>query len=286
MRVSDQNIDRIYINQLNRAPNYKMVENHFHYYYELYYLRQGQMYISNHPYPLEAGDFVIIPPREVHVNHYRTNCVRINLYFRSKDLLSEDHPFYQAVTDTLFKPGVIHIPSAYRPSIDRLFEGMLQEETINDIGTPSMMTGMFHLFLVSAARYGIRREAEAMVNIETSQEIHMAIQYIREHYNQPITLDSLADLAGLSTTYFSRKFHQVTGMGMKEYLTYVRLSNAEKELLSTRHSVTQVAMDCGFSNPNYFKDAFKKTYGMSPKAYRKSIVTDMITQQSLTQSES
>ena len=71
-------------------------------------------------------------------------------------------------------------------------------------------------------------------------------------------------------------------MGMKEYLSYVRLEHASQELRSTDHSVTEVAINCGFSDSNYFKDAFKKMYGISPRAYRaEREKTDRITQGSI-----
>jgi AraC-like DNA-binding protein len=64
-------------------------------------------------------------------------------------------------------------------------------------------------------------------------------------------------------------------MGMKEYLTYIRLKHAAMELLSTNHTITDVALNSGFSNSNYFKDAFKKTYNVSPREYRASRKTDV-----------
>lgn len=92
----------------------------------------------------------------------------------------------------------------------------------------------------------------------------------------------MADRAGLSPSYFSKKFRAVTGMGMKEYLSYVRLEHASKELQSTDHSITEVAINSGFSDSNYFKDAFKKMYGISPRAYRaEREKTDQIVQGSI-----
>jgi AraC-like DNA-binding protein len=80
----------------------------------------------------------------------------------------------------------------------------------------------------------------------------------------------LAKRTGLSPSYFSKRFHLITGMGMKEYLTYVRLKHAEDELISTNHSIKEIALNSGFSDSNYFKDAFRKEYGLSPRSYRQS----------------
>ena len=95
-------------------------------------------------------------------------------------------------------------------------------------------------------------------------------KYITDNYDKPLTLDDIADMAGLSYTYFSKKFKNTTGMRFKEYLNYVRLKQAATKLATTKLTVTDIAMSCGFNDSNYFKDAFKKTYGLSPRHYRKS----------------
>ena len=57
-------------------------------------------------------------------------------------------------------------------------------------------------------------------------------------------------------------------MRVHEYLVLLRLKSAALELLSTQDSITEIALRNGFSDSNYFKDAFKKMYGVSPRAYR------------------
>ena len=59
-------------------------------------------------------------------------------------------------------------------------------------------------------------------------------------------------------------------MGVHEYLSFLRLQQAAVDLAETSDSITDVAIRCGFSDSNYFKDCFKRRYGVSPRAYRKS----------------
>ena len=63
---------------------------------------------------------------------------------------------------------------------------------------------------------------------------------------------------------------QKPGMGFKEYLNYVRLKHAQTALLTTNSSITDIALEYGFNDSNYFKDLFKKVYGKSPREYRKN----------------
>lgn len=283
MRVSDLNIDRIYANEVTRAADYKMVENHFHYYYELFYVRQGncRFFINNGLYDLRGGDFIIIPPREVHFNKYITQCTRVNIYFRTTDLVADGKPFMPDLDTRFLRLTLVHVPAAYREEIENILDSLLREDKVDDASTPIMCNLLLKQLFLTCDRHCTFRYEDSPQQLEESGEIVIAAKYIAEHYNQNITLDSLARLVSLSPSYLSRKFRQTTGMGMKEYLSYVRLKNASLELLSTRHSITEVAINCGFNDSNYFKDAFKKMYGLSPRAYRKSRSTDYITEQSI-----
>jgi AraC-like DNA-binding protein len=93
-------------------------------------------------------------------------------------------------------------------------------------------------------------------------------EFMRDHFREELSAAEIAAAAGFSQNYFSQKFRQATGTGIHEYLTYVRLQQAALELLETRDSVTEIALRCGFSRGNYFKDVFRKRYGVSPRAYR------------------
>lgn len=271
MRVSDLNIDRIYINETQRASSYHMAENHFHYYYELFFVRQGtcRFFINNALYDLHGGDYLIIPPHMVHYNRYLTNCTRITIYFKESDL-NNGASFLPDLSERFFCLVLVHIPAAYREMFDHICDSMLQEEKVDDASTRMMMEFYLKQFFVNSERHCIfHYETTLSSRADAGDEsILDAAKYISENYGLHITLSEMADRAGLSPTYFSKKFRAVTGMGMKEYLSYVRLEHASSELLSTNHSVTDVAIDCGFSDSNYFKDAFKKMYGISPRAYR------------------
>ena len=57
---------------------------------------------------------------------------------------------------------------------------------------------------------------------------------------------------------------------LKEYLNYVRLKHAQTALLTTNSSITDITLEYGFNDSNYFNDLFKKVYGKSPREYRKN----------------
>lgn len=96
-------------------------------------------------------------------------------------------------------------------------------------------------------------------------------RYLQMHYQDPISLTSLADYVHLTPQYLSKFFKKQFGTGFLKYLTQLRLTNAYIDLSETDKSVTKIAMDCGFSNLSSFNKSFQEKYGMSPKEFRSSI---------------
>lgn len=95
-------------------------------------------------------------------------------------------------------------------------------------------------------------------------------EYIKQQYRSELSLSDLGRKFGLSASCLSRKFKAVTGMGISEYITNVRIHNAEQLLSLEKYSVTQVAGLCGYSDSNYFAAVFKKIKGITPLKFSKS----------------
>ena len=82
--------------------------------------------------------------------------------------------------------------------------------------------------------------------------------------NQNITAEDCSKIACMSYSYFSRSFRAVTGKNFKEYLNQVRVAHAEKALLTSDKSVTEVAAHCGYDNVSYFISVYKRIKGVTP----------------------
>ena len=99
-------------------------------------------------------------------------------------------------------------------------------------------------------------------------KIKIVLKYIRENYQSLITLETLAQLAGLSTNYFSYYFKNMTGLSPIDYLISYRIEKASNKLLSTDESITKIAFDSGFTDLSYFIKVFKSHTGLTPNKYR------------------
>ena len=274
MRISDQQIERIYVEKNQRDAVFQMSTRHFHPYYELYYLNSGtcRFFINNTLYTIQEGDAIIIPFHILHYTKYFSACLRTAVFFRREDLEPIDSVIDFA--HTYNELHIYHIPDANRSTLEGILENMLSEMRFDDAATPLTLQVQLQELFLMIKRLGI--PVNDVSDLHTNdEEVLKAARYISDHYNEPITTKQIASITGFTPNYLSSKFRETTGIGLHEYLVFTRLHHAEKILLSTKTSITDIALQCGFSDSNYFKDAFKKMYGSSPREYKKK--TDPIT---------
>ena len=99
--------------------------------------------------------------------------------------------------------------------------------------------------------------------------IRLAKSYISEHYNEPITLEEVAEKVALSPAYFSTNFKKFEKRTFTDYLTSVRMSAAKELLSTTRKTNYEIALSAGYTDDKYFCKVFKKEVGIRPGEYRK-----------------
>ncbi|MGM9613646.1 MAG: helix-turn-helix domain-containing protein, partial [Butyricicoccus sp.] len=96
-----------------------------------------------------------------------------------------------------------------------------------------------------------------------------AIQYIRAHVGEPLTLGELAAIARLSPCYFSHSFKRKTGFSPLEYVVNTRIERAKVLLARTTKSVAEIAYEVGYSSGVSLSNLFLKRVGVSPRQYRR-----------------
>lgn len=114
----------------------------------------------------------------------------------------------------------------------------------------------------------LKKDVPASKNDET---ITIALQYIRGHFQDTLSLEKVASIVYLNPIYFSQLFKQKTGIGYKDYVTQLRMERA-KELLANRGlRVTDVARLVGYDDLRHFTQVFRKNYHCTPTEYRNEL---------------
>lgn len=261
-----RDIKKIVITRGKRGDFCPPQPDHFHNFYEIFYLLSGQCHylLRDSVYRLTKGDFVFIQPGELHHSLYKEgeSCEICLITFKKEHLLINS-----GLTQQSFMGSV---PALYQEAFDGLLSRMLSEHAkIDEYSGPFISTYLQEV-LLTLMRHSVLAEQDPGLLNARDAEILLATKYIYNNFKKHLTLEEVSAVASLSPTYFSKKFKQTTGMGFKEYLNYVRLKYARTALLTTDSSITDIALEYGFNDSNYFKDLFKKVYGKSPREFRKN----------------
>lgn len=122
--------------------------------------------------------------------------------------------------------------------------------------------------------YNRTREQEGNTTVkqkEYMETVLNACSYINHHYQENITLEQVASISGFSKFHFTRIFKQCMDMTFYEYLNEKRITKAEELLYTTVLSITDIAMNSGFSSISAFNRTFKSIKGCSPSEYRNKL---------------
>jgi AraC-like DNA-binding protein/CheY-like chemotaxis protein len=95
------------------------------------------------------------------------------------------------------------------------------------------------------------------------------VAFLDAHVGEPVSLDALARLAGMSRSRLSRSFHAIMGVLLRKYIHHLRLERAQRLLLASPDTpLSQVATDAGYYDLPHFDKAFRQRFGMSPSQFR------------------
>ena len=245
----------------------------FHRYHELYYIAEGRcsVFIGQRTYRLQAGDFALIPAGTLHKTDFTSHGQNTKYVISfSVNTARQIDAFLQTdIAGTGFRPGKIKAPVQRQEAVLLLANRMLYEfENQPPLGKSLCLTLLAEL-LISLQRYRSGEEESDGNEDPVRGRMRDVAAYLCEHAREQITLTEVAAHFAVSPSHLSRIFHQETGFGVREYLIHYRIRMACDLLLNSGLSVTQIADQCGFSDSNYFGDAFKKATGLSPREYRK-----------------
>ena len=117
--------------------------------------------------------------------------------------------------------------------------------------------------------------AGVMYSIEATGErtryfgvLHPVIRHMEQHYGGPVSMAEMAEMAGLSSTHFNRRFQELLRCTPSEYLRMIRVQAGCRMLSGSSQPIAEIAVETGFTDQSHFTRSFQKGAGMTPRAYR------------------
>lgn len=117
-------------------------------------------------------------------------------------------------------------------------------------------------------------EKMEQTDISAQDAVEKAIAYVNEHYCEKITLTGIAQMVGVSSSYFSTMFSRLTGENLIAYITRLRIEKAAELIRSGSFNLTETAFMVGYEDYAYFSRIFRKAMGVSPRDYASNQETE------------
>lgn len=234
--------------------------------FQLLYIASGKahFHFGNEERIVTAGQMVLYRPKEPQKYEY---------YGEDQTEVYWVHFTGGNVTNILRSYGltddkkVFHCGSSLE--YKNLFRAMINELQMCRENYAEMLEMHLRQIFIMLQRYFI--SAMKSDNARVVEAIDKATAYFNEHYSEDISVDKYAEKNHYSVSWFIRNFRQCTGSTPMQYILSKRILNAEILLQDPTYNVTDVSRIVGYDNPLYFSRIFKKTKGLSPSEYRKSL---------------
>lgn len=251
---------------------------HWHEHLQLYYIEEGSASLicgsSNIDAPSES--LIVINNNEVH-SFLQSCSPNIKYYILRIDpsfLFSNPVDICQAKYLSPLFQNLIYFQNLIEndENITKCVKEAIYEYENKAIGYElEIKASVYHLIVLLLRKYikNIFTQKEFSTRASRLKSLTPIFNYIEKNYAEKITSKSLAKLSNLSLSHFCRIFKWVTGKTVTEYINDYRLDSAVSLLNKSDENITEIALNCGFYDANYFSRAFKKRFKISPKNFRK-----------------
>lgn len=220
-------------------------------------------------YLCSAGDIILVNPMEIHsvtVNEdyeYMHRCICFECSLISDKKIAEG-----------LKNGELQLPGHLKSSenaelfrlADSLFAVLENERKAFGIEASAYVS----LIIAYLINRGLLVKKEHISGADKFCE--SALDYVHKHFCDNITSKDAANALSFNQSYFCRRFQKNFGMSFSAYVNMYRVSVSRKLFEDDGKSISDIAFECGFSDPLYFSRCFKKHMGILPSEYRKKSI--------------
>lgn len=216
----------------------------------------GCSYIEGLAYPHESIDVICTKPGQERYSALPFKCYYLHLTANNASAVK----MLNSLPDA-FQIGDI---SEYRSIFNRMMRTVFPNQDTQVLHLSSCLNEILALALrdsnISALQSGVIGNKQALLASE---------RYLHTHYQHPVSLNDLAEVANISPIYFHKLFAAYFHKTPNQYLLDLRIEQAKRMLLEEDFSLTDIALSCGFTSQSYFCNRFKNFTGVTPLQYRK-----------------
>lgn len=234
---------------------------HVHDVVEIVCLRTGSMgmTIAGRQLLLLPGDVAIAFPSIPHsYDEVSPDATGLSLIFTPDTIVEFHHAFR-----TMQPVQPILSAQEKAPELDAIIAGF--QKVVGQDPSTSLKLGYLHLFLSYMFTTLPLTQAKRTPHASLAYQV---LQYVSEHFTEPLTLETTARALGISRIHLSHIFSQQLNINFRQYINILRIDRARQLLQDPSFSISQIAYLCGYGNQRTFHRAFLTQCGMPPNQFR------------------
>ena len=237
----------------------------------LFFLLDGSMKIDfyGRSTSLHQHDIFFLKPGEIHLVAEASPDIHVLAIFIYNDYLRFLCP---DIDDISFETHHIRfsetneIYSRVCADLANIIMNTLKRESSTQL---KLLSAISSILITLLDAYGSRQLGTPAQTSYIQQQIASILEYLNNNYKEKITLASAANVLGFHPQYFSAFFKKQFHVTFVEYLTTLRINQTLTLLTGTDQSITEIALNHGFSSHKTYSAAFRKVHGVSPSEYRR-----------------
>ncbi len=273
--------DRFPIQLIKQCSNgsCQVFSNHWHEQLEILYFINGTGIIEcgSASYEVNAEDLIIVNSNELHSGYNPGNYLAYYCFNIDPSLIHSS--FFDACDIKYIRPierNMIQFSNKSSKDAELIdcIRNIIMEYEKKETAYEMVIKSYTYKMLAILIRKYVSRiltPEEYNKSANDLERLAKVFNYIEENSADKISVGDLCSMTGLSSYYFCRLFKKVTGKTTIEYINLFRINKAESLLKNTRMNITEIAMEIGFNDVNYFSRMFKKYKKIAPTMTRKMI---------------
>ena len=258
IQFSDQIPGKVFLHKLGSVPK------HWHRSMELLFVLSGSVtaVVDDSSFVLQSTDVILINPLSTH-----------ELYSDGAELLAfqvnlAKSRFFEEYKDCYYE--CCSWGETKNPRFDYLRHLLARLVKENSVDENKLVSHSIIALLLNEliTNFQVPRPEYLAAKQRAYQRLSQITDYMNRHFQEGLTLSDVAQEFHFSSSYLSRFFKQVIGVTFSNYYNAVRLEHAVNEMLSSKESISTIALNNGFPNARAMVSLFKKKYGVLPSEYR------------------
>ena len=248
-----------------RAKNGICFRLHWHDRVELLRMHEGEMYVGygKNMTRIRAGELTIIPPKTPHTAYTTENIADYDVIMFDIRSFYNETDICKTYLPAIYEGRANFEPIITMPKTLQCFDNIFH---LSDDNALEITAEVYRLLSLLFSHH-ITSIDESASRDDTIMEI---INYIEEHFDEPLSTASISEKFNYCSEHLCRKFKSATSLTPMNYLKIYRMEIAQKIIKNENCRIKELAERCGFDDANYFTRCFKEHFGVSPTKYNHS----------------